>query len=109
MFGIGIRYYWGTWVEMNKITAKKNRVEDNDDIWISSESGSIKARVRIIPSMPDDVVAVPFGMGHHNYGKYADGYGSNPTTIIKNQYDMISGKPAYQSTEVSISKINEGA
>ncbi len=109
MFGIGIRYYWGTWVEMNKLTARKNKIDNNDDIWVSSKLGSIKAHVRIIPSMPDDVVAVPFGMGHTNYGKYADGYGSNPTSIIKNQYDMLSGKPAYQSTRVSISKITEGA
>ena len=40
MFGIGIRYYWGTWVEINKLTARKNGVTDNDDIWISSELGN---------------------------------------------------------------------
>ncbi len=108
MFGIGIHYYWGTWAEINKLTARKNGINDNDDIWISSEVGSIKARVRIIPSTPNDVVAVPFGMGHTNYGKYANGFGSNPTTIIKNQYDLLSGKPAYQSTKVSISTINGG-
>jgi len=109
MFGIGVRYYWGTWAEMNKLTALKNKVDENDDIWITSDIGSIKARVRIIPSMPEDVVAVPFGMGHSNFGKYADGFGSNPTVIMKNQYDMLSGKPAYQSTKVSISKVAEGA
>lgn len=109
MFGIGVRHYWGTWVEMNEQTASRNQVTENDDIWVTSGVGSIKTRVRIIPSMPEDVVAIPFGMGHTNYGKYADGYGSNPTVIIKNQYDMLSGKPAYQSTKVSISRVTEGA
>ncbi|MEW6702285.1 MAG: molybdopterin dinucleotide binding domain-containing protein, partial [Bacteroidota bacterium] len=104
MMGYGIREYWVTWAELNPSTAKKYQIKNNDEIWISSDIGSIKARAKICAGVAEDVVAVPFGLGHTSYGKYANGYGTNPTEIIKNQYDMLSGKPAYLATKVNVSK-----
>ncbi len=109
LFGLGIKHYWDTWVEMNKITSLKYGLNENDDVIISSEYGSIKAKVKIIRSMPDNTVAVPIGQGHTNFGKYANGFGADPTTLLKDRFDIFSGKQALQSGYVNISKTEQGA
>ena len=49
------------------------------------------------------VVSIPFGLGHTSYGRYAEGHGTNPNSILNNLYDRITGKPALQATKVKIS------
>ncbi|GBD86525.1 dimethyl sulfoxide reductase DmsA precursor [bacterium BMS3Abin03] len=103
MFGYTVREYWNSWVEINPETAQEYGIEDKKDVWIESPIGSIKVRARLNPGIMKEVVAVPFGLGHTSYGRYAKGYGTNPITILKNKYDMINGNPALQATKVKIS------
>jgi len=104
MFGYITHQYWTTWAEINPETAQEYGIEDKKHMWIESVIGSIKVKAIVNPAIMPHVIAVPFGLGHTSYGKYAEGYGSNPNSIIKSKYDAINGNPALQSTKVKISR-----
>ena len=103
MFGYTVHEHWNTWAEINPEIAAELGIEDKQYIWIESPIGSIKVRAKLNPGIMKEVVAVPFGLGHTSYGRYAKGYGTNPISILKNKYDMINGNPALQATKVKIS------
>ncbi len=104
LFGFSVEYYWNTWAEIHPETAAKYGVENNDFVWVSSDVGNINLKVKLNPSMAKDMVAVPFGLGHESFGKYAKGYGENPTKIVRPQNDWVTGKAALLSTNVKIEK-----
>jgi len=104
LFGFSVEYYWNSWVELNPETARKFNIENNDFVWITSDNGSINLKAKIIPAIAEDVLAIPFGLGHKSFGKYAKNYGKNPTEILKVQNDFITGKAALLATNVKIEK-----
>jgi anaerobic selenocysteine-containing dehydrogenase len=105
MFGYTTRQYWNTWAEIHPETASDYGITGKDYIWIESIIGSIKLKAIINPGVMPDVVAVPFGLGHTSFGRYAKGHGVNPYSIMKSQYDLINGNPAPQATKVKISRV----
>ncbi len=103
MFGYTVHEHWNTWAEINPETAQEYKIENDQFVWVESAIGSIKVRARLNPGIMKEVVAVPFGLGHTSYGRYAKGYGVNPYSILKSKYDMINGNQALQATKVKIS------
>ncbi len=103
MFGYTVRYYWRSWVEINPITATEFGIKDGSWVWVESSINRIKVQAKVIPGIMPNVIAVPFGLGHTSYGRYAKGHGVNPNSIMRNLYDFISGKPALDGTKVKIS------
>ncbi len=102
MFGYTVKEYWNTWAEINPITAKEYGIKKDNLIWVESSTGSLKLKAKFNPGIMLDVIAVPFGLGHTSYGRYAKGYGENPLTIMSNRYDSINGNQALQATKVKI-------
>ncbi len=104
MFGYLVRRYWRTWAEVHPETAEAYGIHDGDWIWVESSVGSIRVQAVVHPGILPNAISIPFGLGHTSYGRYAAGHGSNPNSIVRNTYDMISGKPALQSTRVRIAR-----
>ena len=105
MFGYTTRNYWSSWVELNPQTAEKYGIDDGAWIWIESSVGTVKVQTKIHPGIMPSVVSIPFGLGHTSYGRYAEGHGVNPNSILNNLYDGVNGKPALQATKVKISLV----
>jgi len=103
MFGHSVHRHWETWVELNPETAATFHVRDGEWVLVQSAAGTLKARAKISQGIMPNVIAIPFGLGHTSMGRYAKGHGANPNAIMKNLYDMLSGKPALQATKVRIS------
>lgn len=104
MFGQQVRYFWQTWVEMHPSTAELFGVRDGEWVWVQSVVGSIQVRAKVHAGIVPGVLAIPFGMGHTSYGRYAVNHGANPHLIMKAEYDPVSGRPALQATKVVISR-----
>jgi hypothetical protein len=68
---------WGSWVEINPQTAASLGVNDGDVVEIATEHGSVRAPAVLYPAIRPDVIAIPYGQGHTNYGRYANGRGGN--------------------------------
>jgi anaerobic selenocysteine-containing dehydrogenase len=73
---------WNTWVEINPETAHELGIENDDVVKIISEAGEIEAPAYLYPAIRPDVIAMPFGQGHTAYGRYAQGRGANPVSLL---------------------------
>lgn len=105
MFGFYQKQYWQTWVEINPAAAHRLHLRDGDLVEVESPRGKVRLPVKIYPGTREDVVNIPFGLGHTSYGRYAKGIGVNPYTILAEETDSLSGFPSLSSTRVKIRKV----
>ena len=96
---------WGMWVELNPETARLVGVEDNDVIRVESPYGVLDAPVVVYPGIRPDVVAIPIGQGHKDYGRFAQSTsGSNPLALVAPVMDPDTGALAWGATRVRLMK-----
>lgn len=95
---------WGMWVEVNPQTAETLGVGDNDIVLVESPYGTLEASVVIYPGIRPDVVAIPIGQGHQDYGRFAQAAtGSNPLELIAPITDPDTNSLAWGATRVRLS------
>lgn len=104
IYGLHIKEAWNNWVEINPETARELGIGDGDLVWVESAVGRIQAKARLYPGALPEVVNMPLGQGHKNYGRWAKGRGANPKQIISNEYDYLGGLAAWSSTRVKVYK-----
>ena len=93
---------YGSWVEMNPVTATQLGLTEGDLVDIESPQGQVRAPVYIYPAIMPDVIAMPIGQGHSEYGRYAKDRGANPIEILSPQMEPHSGGLATSATRVRI-------
>lgn len=93
---------YGSWVEINPVTANKLGLKEGDLVQIESTQGHVTAPVLIYPGVMPDVVAMPVGQGHTEYGRYARNRGTNPLHILAPQTEPESGELAWSATRVRL-------
>lgn len=103
------KVFWDSWAEIHPETAAKLGVHEGDFITIESPHGVIETQVYVFKGVHPDVVAVPMGQGHENYGRYATGVGVNPLKILAPVTDKESGEIANYATRVRIAKAGKHA
>ncbi|HEX8185628.1 MAG TPA: molybdopterin-dependent oxidoreductase [Blastocatellia bacterium] len=91
---------WGSWVEINPVTAASLSIKDGDLLEISSPQSTLRAPAVLYPAIRPDVIAIPCGQGHTAFGRYAKGRGANPAQLHSAALD--SGPEAVR---VKVSKI----
>ena len=95
---------YGSWVELNPQTARKLGIEEGDVLEVSSSQGRVTAPAFIYQAIRPDVVAIPIGQGHTQYGRYASGRGANPFELLAPLADATSGALALGATRVALRK-----
>ena len=95
---------WNTWIEINPETAKKLGVENNDIVRVISTQGVLEAPVVIFPGIRPEVVAIPIGQGHQDYGRFASGRGSNVMDLIAHT-DSNPEVMSWASTRVNLERV----
>ncbi len=98
------KVFWDSWAEIHPKTANALGVKEGDFIRIESDQGVIETQVYIFKGVHPDVVAVPMGQGHENYGRYATGVGVNPLKILSPTTDESTGELANHATRVRVAK-----
>ncbi len=98
------KVFWDSWAEIHPKTAHALGVKEGDFIRIESAQGVIETQVYIYKGVHPDVVAVPMGQGHENYGRYATGVGVNPLKILDPVTDSATGELASHATRVRVAK-----
>ena len=98
---------WSTWIEINPQTAEKMGVKQGDLLEVTSQHGKLQAPALIAPGIAPDVVAMPVGQGHENYGRYASNRGVNPIKILAAQTEAETGTLAWASTRVKIAPVGK--
>jgi anaerobic selenocysteine-containing dehydrogenase len=93
---------YGSWVELNPATAAQLGVSEGDIVDVESTHGRISAPVYVYPAIRPDVVAMPIGQGHREYGRYAQGRGVNPIQILAPEVEPSTGALAWSATRVKL-------
>ena len=57
----------------------------------------------VIKSIHPDVIAIPMGQGHEEYGRYAKGRGVNPLKLLSPVKEEKTGELAMYATRVNVS------
>ncbi len=97
---------WGSWVEIHPKRLAKLGMKQGDVLQVHTEGGAIEAPVYESKFIHEDVVAVPIGLGHESLGRYADGVGVNPLSVMPVAAD---GSTAFMApvTRLAKSLVNE--
>ena len=98
---------WQSVLEINPATAKRLGIDNGDVIRVESAQGAITAPAYIYMGMRPDTVAMAFGRGHTEYGRFAKSIGVNPASVNPFTFDVRSGAVAWMATKVKISKTGE--
>ena len=94
---------WGMWVEINPRTASTLGVSDDDIVQVESPYGMLEVPAVIYPGIRPDVVAIPVGQGHQDYGRFAQAVkGSNPMELVAPITDRSTGALAWGATRVRV-------
>jgi anaerobic selenocysteine-containing dehydrogenase/Fe-S-cluster-containing dehydrogenase component len=96
---------WDSWVELHPDTAARLDVREGEIVEVRSPHGQVSAPVYIHPGLRPDVVAMPLGLGHTEFGSYAKGVGVNPLDLLGGAGGQ--GFLPYVSTRVSLVRTRE--
>ena len=99
---------WGTWVEINPRAAAALQIEQGDLVEVASPHGKVRAPALLSPGIGPDMIAIPVGQGHEDYGRYASGRGANPITMLAPHVESATGALAWAGTRVSVTKVGKG-
>jgi anaerobic selenocysteine-containing dehydrogenase len=95
---------WDSWVEIHPETATRHRIHAGERVRVESAAGSLVARARIAPVVPTDAVAMPRGLGHRHFGRFANGVGVNPMSLVSSTVDRWTGA-AILETRVRLTRM----
>jgi anaerobic selenocysteine-containing dehydrogenase len=98
---------YGSWVELNPVTADELGIREGDVLDVESPAGSVRVPALIFPAIMPGVVAIPVGQGHSAYGRYARDRGVNPIHIVATLMDDQSGALAWAATRVKLKTTGE--
>ena len=93
---------YGSWVEINPDTARQLGLSEGDLVVVQSPQGSITAPVYVYPAIMPEVIAMPIGQGHAEFGRYAKNRGANPLQILAPQMEPHTGSLAWGATRVKV-------
>lgn len=96
---------WNAWVEVHPATARRLDVRNGEIIRLTSPHGSIEAPVYVYPGVHPEVLSVPLGFGHTEYGAYAKGRGVNALDLLPPPGDQPF--LPYLATRVRVTKTRE--
>ena len=98
------RIAWQTPVILHPDTAKQNGIAQQDIIQIQTESGTLEAPVYVSETVSPFIMLMSIGQGHLLYGRYAQGTGLSPLTLLSAKTDPDSGGSSFSADKVSIQK-----
>ena len=72
---------YGSWVEVPTGTARSLGIQPGDVVRVESPHGAIEAPAYVSETLVTGAVAIPTGLGHTAYGRYARGVGQSPYAL----------------------------
>ena len=101
---VATKIAWQSWVEVHPDTARALGVANGDIVAVTSPHGRVEAPAYVYPGVRRDVVAMPLGQGHREYGRNAKDRGVNPLDLLGADATDASGALAFCSTRVTLTK-----
>ncbi len=96
---------WSSWVEIHPKTGARLGIQQGDLVAIASEVGTLRAAAVLSPGIAPDLLAMPVGQGHENFGRFASGRGANPFSILAPLTEPQTGSLAWAATRVKLTRV----
>ena len=100
---------WDSWIDIHPETAARLGVADGDVLILTSQHGMLEAPAYLYANMQPDLLAMPIGLGHTSYGRYAKDRGANPIHLLPSEPEPASGGLPWFSTRVHIARAGRRA
>ncbi len=95
---------WRMWVEMNPEDADRSGLHHNDRVKVETPVGQIVCTLKLFAGNPPGTISLPFGLGRETGGRYVEGIGANPTTLVEFEFDRLTGNPTWDTTYANVTK-----
>jgi anaerobic selenocysteine-containing dehydrogenase len=95
---------WRTWVEINPRKAEQLSIHDGDAVEVRTARGTLTLPAKLHAGVMPEVIAIPFGFGHKNGGRWCEGVGENPNQLLEPHRDSLTGTDLWTSTRAQIRK-----
>ncbi len=99
---------WQTLIEIHPQTAAALDVTNGDHIKVETDQGTLEGPVFVYMGVRTDAVAIATGRGHTAYGRYANGVGLDPLSLLGSVEDRAGGF-VLTSTKARVTKTGEYA
>lgn len=96
---------WSSWVEINTKTGARLGIQQGDLVEIASPAGTLQTAAVLSPGIAPDLLAMPVGQGHENFGRYASGRGANAFAILASLTERETGSLAWAATRVKLTRV----
>src|SRR5262249_20022739 len=91
---------YDTWVEVGAETARRLGLAGGDVVGVTSPHGRIELPVYVSEGLHPAAAAIPLGLGHSEYGRFARAVGQSPLGLLPGEPDPASGGPGRLSGRV---------
>ncbi len=88
---------WETMLMIHPTTLKKYGFKQADILSIETENNTIEAPVYAYNGVAPGLIVMQLGQGHRSYGRYAEGFGSNPIHLLSGNMDNHQGSSNFIS------------
>jgi molybdopterin-containing oxidoreductase family iron-sulfur binding subunit len=95
---------YGSWVEVPAETARSLGVQSGDLLRVESPHGSLEAPAYVSETLAAGAVAIPTGLGHTAYGRFARGVGQSPYALLPAEPTSGSGGRRWMGVRVRLQK-----
>jgi molybdopterin-containing oxidoreductase family iron-sulfur binding subunit len=95
---------YGSWVEVPVETARTLDVKSGDVLRVESPHGVIEAPAYVSDTLVSGAVAIPTGLGHTSYGRFARGVGQSPYGLLPADAVAGSGGRRWLGVRVRLQK-----
>jgi molybdopterin-containing oxidoreductase family iron-sulfur binding subunit len=95
---------YGSWVEIPAETARSLGAQNGDVLRVESPHGAIDAPAYVSDTLVAGAVAIPTGLGHTVYGRFAQGLGQSPYALLAAEPEAASGGRRWLGVRVRLQK-----
>ncbi|HEV8309574.1 MAG TPA: molybdopterin dinucleotide binding domain-containing protein, partial [Methylomirabilota bacterium] len=95
---------YDNWIEIAAETANRLGIRAGDIVRVRSPHGQIELPAYVSETLHPGAVAVPTGLGHTEYGRFARAVGANPLVLLPAEADAASGGPRWLAVRVALER-----
>jgi Fe-S-cluster-containing dehydrogenase component len=96
------RVAWQSPVWSNPQTLRQHKLKQGDVAELKSPWGAIDAPIYETEGVRPGVLLMNIGQGHELFGRYAEGMGANPVTLLPPEVEPVSGSPLFRVNLTSL-------
>src|SRR5262249_30266479 len=90
--------------EVGAETARRLGLSGGDVVRVASPHGRVELPVYVADGLHPTAAAIPLGLGHSEYGRFAQAVGQSPLALLPGEPEPASGGPRWLSVRVTLEK-----